>query len=101
MKLPCAPHSWSLSPRQAVGLQQRMARLVSRTRPTHEIRFVTGLDAAFSKDDRLCFAAAVLWDMRERRVVEQHTATRRLTFPYVPGLLSFRKSPHSCRRCES
>ncbi len=35
----------------------------------------------------------MLWDIRQRVVVEQQTATRRLTFPYVPGLLSFRESP--------
>lgn len=70
-----------------------MARLVSRTKPPGEIRFVAGLDAAFSKDERRCFAAVVLWDIAERRIVEQHTATRKLTFPYVPGLLSFREVP--------
>jgi len=35
----------------------------------------------------------VLWDRRARQVVEQHTATRRGLFPYVPGLLSFREAP--------
>lgn len=76
-----------------MALQRRMARLVSTAKPRHEIRFVAGLDAAFSKNDRLCFAAAVLWDVCDQRVVEQHTAKRRLTFPYVPGLLSFREIP--------
>lgn len=93
MKLPRALHSWSLSPRQAIALQQQMAGLVSRAKPRRAIRFVAGLDAAFSKDEQRCFSAVVLWDMRTEFVVEQHTATRRLTFPYVPGLLSFREIP--------
>lgn len=93
MKLPRALHSWSLTPRQAATLQRRMAGLVSQTQPAGEIRFIAGLDAAFCKEQRKCFAAVVLWDLRERRVVEQRTAVRKLTFPYVPGLLSFREAP--------
>jgi deoxyribonuclease V len=93
MKLPRPLHSWSLSPRQAVTLQQRMARLVSQTRTPREPSFIAGLDAAFSKDERRCFSAVVLWDICEQRVVEEHTASRKLTFPYVPGLLSFREVP--------
>jgi deoxyribonuclease V len=56
-------------------------------------RFVAGLDAAFSRDDRHCLAAAVVWDLRERALIEQQVAVRPVTFPYVPGLLSFREGP--------
>jgi deoxyribonuclease V len=41
----------------------------------------------------MCIAGVVLWDLAERRVVEQHTALRKLEFPYIPGLLSFREAP--------
>jgi deoxyribonuclease V len=93
MKIPRLSHSWSLTPRQAIALQKKMARLVSRIRPRRDLRFIAGLDAAFSADDELCFAAVVLWDRRERLVVEQQTAAHRLIFPYIPGLLSFREIP--------
>ena len=48
---------------------------------------------AFSHDARRCIAAVVLWDMHAHAVVEEHVAIRNLTFPYVPGLLSFRHAP--------
>ena len=54
---------------------------------------MAGLDAAFPKGGRECVAAAVAWDIRRRRVVEERIARRPLTFPYVPGLLSFREAP--------
>jgi len=54
---------------------------------------VAGLDGAFSPDGSRCIAGVVLWDLRERRVVEQQTATGKLSFPYIPGLLSFREIP--------
>ena len=93
MKIPRAPHSWSLTPRAAMAIQARLADRVSQSKPAAPIRFVAGLDAAFASEAGLCFAAVVLWDVQERRVVEQHTAQGPLRFPYVPGLLSFREVP--------
>jgi len=93
MNVPRAPHPWSLTPRQAIAVQRKMAGLVAQTAPTKPIRFIAGLDAAFSTDHLKCLAAVVVWDLRERRVIEQHTARCRLDFPYIPGLLSFREVP--------
>ncbi len=93
MKIARPPHSWRLTPRQAIALQIQMSGLVCRTGSAEGLRFVAGLDGAFSPDGRQCIAGVVLWDLRERRVAEQHTATRKLNFPYIPGLLSFREIP--------
>lgn len=57
------------------------------------VRFVAGVDAAFSRDGTRCVAAAVLWDADAHEVAEERVAERRLRFPYVPGLLSFREAP--------
>jgi deoxyribonuclease V len=54
---------------------------------------VAGLDAAFSLDGKYCLAAAVLWDLHSRDVVESRLVQRRVTFPYRTGLLSFREAP--------
>lgn len=88
-----APHRWSLTPRQAVALQRRLATMVRPTFPGDGWRLVAGLDAAFSADEQRCVAGVVLWDQRQRAVVERYVATCRLRFPYVPGLLSFREAP--------
>jgi deoxyribonuclease V len=93
MKIPRAPHSWALTPRQAIAVQKRLASMVSHTAPPGTFRWAAGMDAAFSSDKQYCLSAVVLWDIAERRVVEEHTARRRLRFPYIPGLLSFREAP--------
>ena len=93
MEVPRAPHRWSVTPKQASAIQRRLAALVRQVPLVCAPRFVAGLDAAFSRDDRRCLAAVVVWDMREQTVVEQHVAVRPLRFPYVPGLLSFREGP--------
>jgi deoxyribonuclease V len=77
----------------AVAVQRQLAARVCQQSPAQPIRFVAGLDAAFSPDERCCLSAVVLWDLAEQAVVEQHTGQRRVGFPYIPGLLSFREVP--------
>ena len=93
MVIPRAPHRWSVTPRQAIAIQTRLAPLVRRVPPQRPVRFVAGADAAFSNDDRRCTGAVVLWDLHASTVIEQHVAERQLSFPYIPGLLSFREAP--------
>lgn len=93
MKIPPAPHPWSVTPSRAIFIQKRLAAEVSQEPPPGPIRFVAGIDAAFTGDGRHCIAGAVVWDCRKGRVVEWRVARRALRFPYVPGLLSFREAP--------
>jgi deoxyribonuclease V len=82
-----------VTPARAITIQKRLAPLVQERPSDGPVRLVAGVDAAFSRDDHRCIAAVVLWDTREQVVVEQRIAIRRLTFPYIPGLLSFREAP--------
>lgn len=93
MKIPRPPHNWSVSPRQAVAIQKKMALKVKRSPLRKKIRLVAGVDAAFTRGYEHCLGGVVLWDLLEHKVVEQHTALKELTFPYIPGLLTFREAP--------
>lgn len=93
MKLPRTPHAWSVSPARAIAIQRRLAPRVKIERPRGALRYLAGVDSAFSTEGSRCIAGVVLWDREAGRAVEEHTATRPLRFPYVPGLLSFREAP--------
>jgi deoxyribonuclease V len=56
-------------------------------------RFIAGADAAFSADKSTVFAAAVVYDRVEQRIVEIRLASGPAEVPYVPGFLSFREGP--------
>jgi deoxyribonuclease V len=56
-------------------------------------RFVAGADCAFSADKAIAFAAAVVYDRLDRRIVEVAHAAEPIGAPYVPGFLSFREGP--------
>jgi deoxyribonuclease V len=93
VRLPRTIHRWNLTPAQAIALQRELAAQVREIPLRAAARYVAGVDAAFSSDGQWCVAAAVLWDLRERKILEQHVAARKLAFPYIPGLLSFREAP--------
>lgn len=86
-------HEWDLTYEQARDLQIRLARRVRFTAMKKKPTVVAGLDCAFSKDGRRIFAAAVVLEMPNFAVIETTTVTRKVDFPYIPGLLSFREAP--------
>ncbi len=94
MRLRRSPRWWSLGVKEAIVLQRRLAREVrSRLPAGAALRYVAGVDAAFSADGGTVIAGCVLWDRLHRSVVEWQSAAARVRFPYVPGLLSFRETP--------
>ena len=93
MKIPRAPHTWSVTPAEAIEIQRRLAPSVVRRGLPPKLRLVAGADLAFSPDGKKCIAGVVVWEVQRREVVEQHLARRSVSYPYVPGLLSFREAP--------
>jgi len=69
--------------------QQNELRRRMVVRPLKALpRFVAGADAAFSADKKNVFAAAVVYDRQEQRIIEVVHAIEELDVPYVPGFLS-------------
>jgi deoxyribonuclease V len=73
-----------------LGLRDRIRfDLPSRFTPKR----VAGADVAFDKAQNLAVAAVVVLDLESLATVETQTAAVPITFPYVPGYLSFRELP--------
>jgi deoxyribonuclease V len=86
-------HEWDLSYKEAIEIQRRLASQVRFTAMKKRPRIIAGLDCAFSKDGKYIFAAAVVIKLPGFEVIETTTAARKVNFPYIPGLLSFREAP--------
>ena len=88
-------HSWTLSPSEAIALQQQLRKKVRTSgtlRPNH-IKTLAGADCAFDQTGRYGFAGVVVYRYPELEVIQRVGRRTRVTFPYVPGLLSFREAP--------
>jgi deoxyribonuclease V len=91
-------HPWDLSVEEAIALQERLRPRVGQGEALalERIRTVAGLDAAYAERPGAAGhgrAAAIVCSFPNLEVIEQTTAEREVTFPYVPGLLSFREGP--------
>lgn len=85
-------HDWQMAPRAAIALQQQLADQV-REIPLPAVRLVAGVDVSFSRGDTRGYAGVVVMRLPDLQIVEQHCQDAPLTFPYIPGLLSFRELP--------
>lgn len=86
-------HPWSVTPKQAVALQRELAPLVERSDRLSSVKVVVGLDVAYAVETKFARAAAVAFSFPELQLLEQALGFRPVTFPYVPGLLTFREAP--------
>jgi deoxyribonuclease V len=95
-------HPWDLSYAEARDLQTRLAGKVRFDRLEREPEFVAGLDCAFSQDGTRVFATVVVLNVLglheggaayDLDLEETAAASMKLSFPYIPGLLSFREAP--------
>lgn len=83
---------FDLSPEEAVALQKRAASLVELRPLPAQPATVAGFDLSFPAPDT-AIAAAVVVDLATLETVEQAVVEHPVSFPYVPGLLSFREAP--------
>jgi deoxyribonuclease V len=56
-------------------------------------KLIAGIDCAFSKNGKKIISALVVLKLPDFVPVETTSALQKVTFPYIPGLLSFREAP--------
>ncbi|MHC4165992.1 MAG: deoxyribonuclease V [Planctomycetota bacterium] len=86
-------HKWNLSYARAREAQTSLAGKVQFTPLRTSPEVVAGIDCAFSEDGQRILAAVVVLRLPDFELLETAGAVRKVTFPYIPGLLSFREAP--------
>lgn len=86
-------HAWDVTPAQAVAIQRQLSGLVSQCTDLGDVRRVAGVDVGFEAGNTITRAAIAVLDFPGLQLQEYRIARRPTSFPYVPGLLSFRELP--------
>ncbi|MEU2109580.1 endonuclease V [Streptomyces sp. NPDC019507] len=86
---------------RAVQDELRTRVVLDEPGPPPGTGLVTGVDVAYDDERDVVVAAAVVLDAATLDVVEETTASGRVAFPYVPGLLAFREIPTVLAALES
>jgi len=86
-------HPWDVSPKEAIAIQESLLDRVVIGDDFGEIKTVAGVDVGFEENNTITRAAIAVLDINTLELAESAIARRPTTFPYVPGLLSFREIP--------
>lgn len=90
---PSFEHSWNLNEKEAIQLQNHLAKKVISSDECTTINYVAGVDVAYSQHSNTLLAGVVILDMNSLHVVESVVVEDAAQFPYIPGLFSFRELP--------
>ena len=87
-------HKWDLSPKEAIQIQEELrSRVVIAPLAKNNLRLIAGVDVGLPRGAKTARAAIAVLDYQTMELVDQATAEIPVSFPYVPGLLSFREMP--------
>jgi deoxyribonuclease V len=86
-------HPWDVSPAEAIRIQEALRRRLDLGETRRPTETVAGVDVSYDTRTPTVYAAVVLMRLHDHEILETATATRPATFPYIPGLLSFREAP--------
>ena len=87
-------HKWDVSEQEAKAIQSRLAPLVSQSNTIAGIpTSVAGVDIGPPDASRTAWAAAAVLSLPDLRPLKVVRFRAKVTYPYVSGLLAFRKAP--------
>ena len=86
-------HSWDVNPAEARALQTSLAARVDVSTPLGRWETVAAADVSYNKYSEWLYAAVVVVRAGTFELIERVGVVGKATFPYVPGLLSFREAP--------
>lgn len=94
-------HRWDVTPAEAVAIQNRLREDVITTDALGEIHTVAGVDVGFAAGGTVTRAAVAVLNYHDLSLIEGCIARIPTSFPYVPGLLSFRELPAVLKALEA
>lgn len=86
-------HAWDVTPEQAIAIQERLRQEVILQDQLGTLQHVAGVDVGFEANGTITRAAVVVLSFPNMDTVETAMVRHPTSFPYVPGLLSFREAP--------
>jgi len=88
-----ALHSWEVTPREAVALQKELSTRVLLADQPAPPRLIAGCDMSIDAATESGIGGIIIYSFPDLKEIERRRVVKKLTFPYVPGLLSFREAP--------
>src|SRR5580692_10622656 len=85
--------NWDVMPREAVALQEKLRHKIDTSEYKGEIKYIAGADISLNRFSDVAYAGIIVLSYPALQPVAHACITSKITFPYIPGLLSFREIP--------
>lgn len=86
-------HPWKVSIEEAIQIQENLKDRLILKKTFSSLKTIGGADVAYSRDKDFLFGAIVVLSCPEMNPIDSATACGEISFPYIPGLFSFREGP--------
>jgi len=88
-------HPWNVNYKEAVEIQKRLKKQIILKNSFKNLngKLIAGADVSYDKEIDRFYAGVVVFELQTMQKIEEVTASGKVSFPYIPGLLSFRESP--------
>jgi deoxyribonuclease V len=86
-------HSWQADIKQAKVIQETLAKKIIISRLPSPLAKVAGFDVSYFKGRNILIGGMVIMNFPTLEVIHTKVKTNPISFPYVPGYLSFREAP--------
>ncbi|MDI6763513.1 MAG: endonuclease V [Thermodesulfobacteriota bacterium] len=86
-------HSWEVSIEEAIRIQENLKDHLILKKTFSCLKTIGGGDVAYSTNKNSLFGAIAVLSYPEMKPIDTATAKDEISFPYIPGLLSFREGP--------
>ena len=86
-------HPWKVTPREAIRIQEDLRERLRLRAPKGTFKTIAAADVSYGLADDRLYAVFLLFTYPDLRLLEPAPAWGRVSFPYIPGLLTFREAP--------
>jgi deoxyribonuclease V len=86
-------HPWKVSIEKAIRIQENLKDRLILKKTFSSLKTIGGADVAYSINKNSFFGAIVVLSYPEMKLIDNATAQGKISFPYIPGLFSFREGP--------
>lgn len=84
-------HPWNVEPKKAVEFQRKLIEKISFVPTNNHIKLIAGVDASYKKE--YIIGGIVILKYPELIILDRDFIISKVSFPYIPGLLTFREAP--------
>jgi deoxyribonuclease V len=86
-------HAWNVSAKEAIAIQKDMQSLVRLESFDAEIHTIAGVDVSMNRFSNDLYAGVIVLSYPDLAPIAHSVVKDVASFPYIPGLLSFREIP--------